>query len=145
MGYFYLFVRSDISIFHCDCAFFMFVYAMFSIDTLKYTAFINALWTTFNNTLPKCVDKCVRLTPVLTHWGGTHKCVDNLNILGSDNGLLPGRHQAIIWTNAGILFIGPLGTNFSEILIEIHTFSFKKLHLKMSSAKWRLFVSASMC
>ena len=32
-------------------------------------------------------------------------------------------------TNAGILFIGPLETNFSEILIEIHTFSFKKMHL----------------
>ena len=38
-------------------------------------------------------------------------------------------HQAIIWTDAGILLIGPLGTNFSEILIEIHTFSFKKKHL----------------
>ena len=33
-----------------------------------------------------------------------------------------GRYQAIIWTNAGILFIGPLGTNFSEISIEIQTF-----------------------
>ena len=44
-----------------------------------------------------------------------------------------------IWTNAGILLIRPLGTNFSEILIKIHTFSFKKMHLKMSSAKWRPF------
>ena len=34
--------------------------------------------------------------------------------------------------------MGPLRTNFSEILIEIHTFSFKEMHLKMSSAKWRL-------
>ena len=58
-------------------------------------------------------------------------------IIGSDNGLTPGRRQAIIWTNAGILLIAPLGTIFSEILIEIHTFSFKKIHLKMSSAKWR--------
>ena len=33
-------------------------------------------------------------------------------------------------------FNGPLGTNFSEMLIEIHTFSFKKIHLKMSSGKW---------
>ena len=32
-----------------------------------------------------------------------------------------GRRQAIIWTNA-ILLIGPLETNFTEILIEIHTF-----------------------
>ena len=68
-----------------------------------------------------------------------HICVGNLTIIGSDNGLSPGRRQAIIWTNAGILLIGPLGTNFSEILIEIHTFSFNKMHLKMSSTKWRPF------
>ena len=42
-----------------------------------------------------------------------------------DNGLSPGRRGAIIWTNAGILLIGPLGTNFSEILIEIDIFSLK--------------------
>ena len=76
----------------------------------------------------------------ITHWGRvTHICVGNLTIIGSDNGLSPGRCQAIIWTNAGILLIGPLGTNFSEIFIEIHTFSFKKMHLKMSSSKWRPF------
>ena len=39
-------------------------------------------------------------------------------------------------TNAGMWLIGPLGTNFSEILIQIDTFSFKKRHLKMLSAKW---------
>ena len=72
----------------------------------------------------------------LTHWGRvTHICVGRLTIIGSDNGLSPGRCQAIIWTNAGILLIGPLGTNFSEILIEIQTFSLKKIRLKMSSAK----------
>ena len=76
----------------------------------------------------------------LTHWGRvTHICVGNLTIIGSDNGLSPGRRQAIIWTNVGILLIGPLGSNFSEMLIEIHTFSFKKIHLKMSSGKWRPF------
>ena len=75
---------------------------------------------------------------LLTHWGWvTHICVGNLATIGSDNGLLPGRRQAITWTNAGILLIGPLWTNFSEILIEIPTFSFKKMHLKVSSAKWR--------
>ena len=41
----------------------------------------------------------------------------NLTIIGSDNGSLPCRHQAIIWNNAGILSIRPLGTNFSKILI----------------------------
>ena len=76
----------------------------------------------------------------LTHWGRvTHICVDKLTIIGSDNGLSPGRRQAIIWTNAGILLIGPLGTNFSENLIGIQTFSFKKMRLKVSSAKWRPF------
>ena len=69
----------------------------------------------------------------------THICVINLIIIGSDNGLSPDQHQAIIWTNAGILSIGPLGTNFSEILIEILTFSFKKMCLKVSFAKRRPF------
>ena len=69
----------------------------------------------------------------------THICVGKLTTIASDNGFSPGRRQAIIWTNAGILLIGPLGTNYNEILIGIHTFSFKKMHLKMSSAKWRPF------
>ena len=65
----------------------------------------------------------------------THICVGKLTIIDSDNGLSPGRRQAFIWTNDGILLIRPLGTNFSEILIEIQTFSLKKIRLKMSSAK----------
>ena len=76
----------------------------------------------------------------LSHWGRvTHICISELIIIGSDNGLSPERRQAIIWTIAGILLIGTLGTNFSQILREIDTFSFKKMHLKMSSAKWRQF------
>ena len=56
-------------------------------------------------------------TFVLTHWGrATHICVSQLSIIGSGHGLSPDRRQAIIWTNAGILLIGPLGTNFSEML-----------------------------
>ena len=66
--------------------------------------------------------------------------ISNLTITGSDNGLSPDRRQAIIWTNDGLLWIGLLGTNFGEILIEIHTFSFKKMCMKMLlSAKWRPF------
>ena len=42
-----------------------------------------------------------------------------------NNGLSPGRRQTIIWTNARILLIRPLGTNFNEILIEIYAFSLK--------------------
>ena len=63
----------------------------------------------------------------------------NQVIIGSDNGLSPGRRQAIIWNNAGLLLIEPLGTNISEISIGIQTFSFKKMHLNMSSVKWRPF------
>ena len=75
-------------------------------------------------------------TNILTHWGQvTHICVGKLTIIGSDNGLSPERRQAIIKTNAWILSIWSLGTNFSEILIEIQTFSLKKIRLKMSSAK----------
>ena len=74
----------------------------------------------------------------LTHWGRvTHICIGNLTIIGSANGLLPGRHQALIWTTTGILSTGPLGTKFSEILIAIQTFSVRKMHLKMLSAKWQ--------
>ena len=76
----------------------------------------------------------------LSHWGRVmHIFFSNLTIIGSDNGLLPGRRQAIIWTNAGILLIGPLGTNFGGILFTIHTFSFQKKGLKMSSGKWPSF------
>ena len=72
----------------------------------------------------------------LTHWGRlTHICVSKQTSIDSDIGLSPGRRQAIIWTNAGILLIEPLGTNFSEILIDILTFSIKKMRLKVSSAK----------
>ena len=77
---------------------------------------------------------------VLTHWGRvTHTCVSKPTIIGSGNGLSPDRRQAIIWTNAGISLIGLYGTNFNEILIKMHTFSFKKMHLKMSSGNWRPF------
>ena len=69
-------------------------------------------------------------------WVNSLICVRKLTILGPDNGLSPGQCQAIIWTNAGILLIRPLETNFSEILIEIHIFSFKKMHLKTSPGKW---------
>ena len=82
----------------------------------------------------------------LTHRGRvTHICVGKLTNIGSDNGWSPGRRQTIIWTNAGILLIGPLGTNFSEILI-------KNLHFHSRKCMWKCrlengvhFVSASMC
>ena len=62
----------------------------------------------------------------LTHWGRVMNiCVGKLTIIGSDNGLSPGRRQAIIWTNAGILLFWTLDNNFqwnfdcnSNILIQ---------------------------
>ena len=70
------------------------------------------------------------LHTALTHWGRvTHICVSKLTVIG--------RRQAIIWTNAWMLLIGPLVKYISEIVIAIQTFSFAKMHLKMSSAKWR--------
>ena len=65
--------------------------------------------------------------------------ISKLTIIGSDDGLSSVWHQAIIWISAGILLIIPLGTNFSEILFKINTFSFKKIYWNRSSGKWRPF------
>ena len=95
-----------------------------------------AEWSTFYCLLKCCLyqrfdnsyyNMWGHLSP-LTLWGRvTHICVSNLPIIGSDHDLPPNRRQDIIWTNAGILLIGPLGTNFSEIL----------MHSKVSSGKRR--------
>ena len=75
--------------------------------------------------------------PLSSHWGrATHKRVSKLTIIG--------RRKAIVWTDAGILLIWILETNFSEIFNKIHTFSLKCI------SKCRLrngdnFVSASVC
>ena len=75
---------------------------------------------------------------LLTHWSRvTYICLSTEIIIGSDNGMSLG--QAIIWAKAGTVLVRPLGTNFCGILIQYHTFSFKKKHLKMSSRKWRPF------
>ena len=69
-------------------------------------------------------------------------CVANLAIIGSNNGLSPGRCQVIIWTNDEMLLIVPWG---KQILIEIYTFSFKKNFLwKCRLQNDSQFVSASM-
>ena len=64
--------------------------------------------------------------------------------IGSDNGLSSIRRHAIIQTNAGLLSIEPLRTNFGAIWIKIQNFSFKAMHMKISSAKWRLFCPGEM-
>ena len=97
--------------------------------------YLNLLWPSDTT----CCHTYLRPS-MLTHWGWvTHICMVKLTIIGSDNGLSPEWHQAINWTNIGILLIEPLGKILNEILIGIQTFSFEKRHLKMSSAKWRLF------
>ena len=53
------------------------------------------------------------------------------------NGWSPVQYQATICTNARLLSVGPQGTYLNEILIENQAFPFNKMHLKMSSAKWR--------
>ena len=82
----------------------------------------------------------------LTHWGlVTHICVGKITMIVSDNGLSPERRQAIIWTNPGILLIGPSGTKFSEIIIKNHIFSLKKCIWKCLMESGGHFFSASMC
>ena len=100
-----------------------------------------------NNPLPMHWSYC-RLA--LSHWytnslrlsRETHICVSDQTIMGSNNGLSPGRRQAIIWTNTGI---GSLGIHFSAFLREIQIFSFKKVHLNESSAKSQPFLSRPQC
>ena len=56
---------------------------------------------------------------------------------GLGNGLSPVRCQAITWTNADLLSIEPLGTNFSESRIEMqkknHENSFENVVYKMAA------------
>ena len=44
--------------------------------------------------------------------------------------------QFLVWTSAGISFKGPFVTNFNEVRIKIHWFSFNKLHLKMPAKEF---------
>ena len=70
----------------------------------------------------------------LTHWGWvTHICVSKLIITGSDNGLSPGRRQAIMWTNAGILLIGPLGKFNQNSNISIHENAIESVVCEMAA------------
>ena len=98
-------------------------------------------WYYNHNNIENILSKFVasnESTVGLTNRGRVaHICVGNLTTISSDNGLSHGRRQADIWTNAGILLIWPFVTNFSEMLIEIHTYSFRKMYAKISSAKWR--------
>ena len=90
---------------------------------------------------PLCLPHSMAVVP--THAGRPYNSSPHLRhiwsvnwaSIGSGYGLSPVRRQAITWTSAGLFWTEPLGANFSEIWIEILTFSFKNMHLKMSSAK----------
>ena len=78
----------------------------------------------------------------LTHWGWlTHIFIGKTTIIGLGNVLSHGGRHAIVWTNSWISLTEPLGINFSDILVEFHRFSFKKIRLENGGH----FVSASMC
>ena len=75
-----------------------------------------------------------RVGTSLTHWGQvTHICVSELTTISSDNGLRSGQCKAIIWTNAG--------TNFSEILIAIQGFHWRKYIVKCRQGNVGHFIS----
>ena len=71
---------------------------------------------------------------LLTHWSRvTHICINKLRIIGSDNSLLPGRRQVIIWTSTGTLSIG-LQWNFNQNLdIFIQENAFEYVVWKMAA------------
>ena len=78
----------------------------------------------------------------LTLWGPEmYIYISKLTIIGSGNGLSPLRQQAITWPNVALLSVGLLETTFNEIWIRILSFSFKKMHLKMLSAKMAAYLS----
>ena len=74
-----------------------------------------------------------------------HMCVGNLTIMGSDNGLLPGWYQVIIWTSAGILLIGPSGIRFSDIVIEIQSFFIEQNAIRNVVYKMATILSRPQC
>ena len=76
----------------------------------------------------------------ITHWGQvTHIYVSRLTITGSDNGLSPGRRQAITWTNAVMLFNWTLRNKFKWIHNRNLYISIQENVFEMSYRKWRPF------
>ena len=101
---------------------------MWYISYIICCCLVFCLYVLLNN-IPRgqLTDTCPGASEIITDGKRT--------IIGSDNGLSPCRRQAIIWTNGGILLIWPQGRKFNQMLSEILIFSFKKMYLKMSSAK----------
>ena len=79
----------------------------------------------------------IRSKPMSTHWGRvTNICVSEPSHHWTlDNGLAPIQCQAMIWSDIHCLINCTLGNKRCGISIKIQRFLFKKMHLKMSSAK----------
>ena len=73
-----------------------------------------------------------------------YACIRELHQKGSNNGVLPERHQATVRTNAGMLSKGPPGDEFNEILIQMRSFSLKILHCTNVVCK-NLILTRSQC
>ena len=56
----------------------------------------------------------------------------NWVLIGSSNGFSLAWHQAITWANDDVLSFGPLGTNISEIWINMYNFSVNTLRLRQN-------------
>ena len=91
-------------------------------------------WNKFSRKLKRDGEILHKMDPCTQ---SVNSCVGKLTSIGSDNGLSPVRRQAIIWTNARVLLIGPVWANFNEILVGVQIFPFRKMHLHMSSANLR--------
>ena len=112
---------------------------------METSSTLDGVWTDIQKKIPNVMAELLRWHMTLTwHWNEVVLSVKRqcqpptcclLKCQSSQQNKT--RRQAIIWTNAGILLIGSSGTNFSEILSEINTCSFKEMYLKTSSAKWR--------
>ena len=104
---------------------------MYALCDIHHEEFVNGRAYVYNRTA---------IQIILIHKGRvTHICVSKQTIIVSDHGSSPDRCQDINRTNPRILLIGPSGKNFSVILIEIHQFSCRKMHLKMLCEKWQPF------
>ena len=109
--------------------------------TLQFDEQLLISWSNYYLFMPrrcrwnfKCVIfKHSSVISFLTYWGRIYASVIYA-IIGSDNGLSPARHQAVIWTNTSKVSIRPEGTYFSEIVFKIQKFSFKEMPLETSSA-----------
>ena len=68
----------------------------------------------------------------------------NLTIIGSDDGVSPFRHQAIIWRMLVHYQLGPWGPTFIKISVKMQQFAYKKISLKTSLENDH-FVGVAIC